>query len=304
MEQMKLTILGCGSALPQKNHNHTSQILEMRNKEFMIDCGEGTQTRIRQYHVKATRLNHIFISHLHGDHCFGLIGFISTQGMLGRTADLEIHSHPDLVRLMTPWIDYFCSDFPFQIKFHPFSPFKSELIYEDRSVKVTTIPLKHRVSSSGFLFQEKQGERHIKKDMADAYNVPIRCLKELKAGMDYVTPEGEVIPNSRLTTDPTPAKSYAYCSDTAYTEKIIPLIEGVDCLYHESTFLSDDQARIAATLHSSAAQAATIAKKAGVGKLILGHYSARYDSSAPFLEEAKKIFDNTYAAKDGDVITF
>ena len=305
MEQMKLTVLGCGSALPLTGFGHSSQVLEFRNKQFMIDCGEGTQARAVRYHLKTARLNHIFISHLHGDHCFGLVGLVSTLGMLGRTADIEVHAHPDLERLYAPLIGHFCSDFPFAVRFHPFSPRRSEVIYEDRSVRVTTIPLKHRVPSSGFLFEEKEGERHIVRKMTDAYSVPVSFMKDLKAGADFVTEDGEVVPNARLTLPPTLPKKYAYCSDTAYNEKIIPLIEGVDCLYHEATFLTEDKARMAATLHSSAAQAATIAAKAGVKRLIIGHYSARHNGDiAPFLEEAKSVFANTCAAKDGDVFFF
>ena len=288
MEQMKLTVLGCGSALPLTGFGHSSQVLEFRNKQFMIDCGEGTQARAVRYHLKTARLNHIFISHLHGDHCFGLVGLVSTLGMLGRTADIEVHAHPDLERLYAPLIGHFCSDFPFAVRFHPFSPHRSEVIYEDRSVRVTTIPLKHRVPS-----------------MTDAYSVPVSFMKDLKAGADFVTEDGEVVPNARLTLPPTPPKRYAYCSDTAYNEKIIPLIEGVDCLYHEATFLTGDKARMAATLHSSAAQAATIAAKAAVKRLIIGHYSARHNGDiAPFLEEAQSVFANTCAAKDGDVFFF
>ena len=178
MEQMKLTVLGCGSALPLTGFGHSSQVLEFRNKQFMIDCGEGTQARAVRYHLKTARLNHIFISHLHGDHCFGLVGLVSTLGMLGRTADIEVHAHPDLERLYAPLIGHFCSDFPFAVRFHPFSPHRSEVIYEDRSVRVTTIPLKHRVPSSGFLFEEKEGERHIVRKMTDAYSED-RVLREL-----------------------------------------------------------------------------------------------------------------------------
>lgn len=298
---MKLSILGSGSALPKKDFYQASQMLEFRNKQFMIDCGEGTQIRLKQYKVKTNRLNNIFISHLHGDHCFGLIGMISTLGMMGRTTDINIYAHHDLEKLMTPLFKYFCSDFPFAIKFHSFSPYKSDIIYEDRTVTVKTIPLKHRVPTSGFLFEEKCGERHIVRKMIDAYEVPLNLIKEIKAGADFVTPDGELVPNKRLTSPPTPSKRYAYCSDTAYSEKIIPIIEGVDCLYHEATFLEQDIVRIKATLHSSAKQAATIAMKANVKQLILGHYSARYDNELPFLKEAKEVFKNTFAARDGMV---
>ena len=301
MEGVKLSILGCGSALPKPHSFHSSQLLEMRQKQFMIDCGEGTQIRMRQMKLHTNRLNHIFISHLHGDHFFGIPGLISTLGMLGRTADIVIHAHPELQRLMQPQLDFFCKDYPFNVLFESFSPYRSQVIYDDRSVTVTTVPLKHRVASSGFLFEEKPTERHIVRTMIDAYDIPIRAIKDIKAGADWITPEGEIVPNVRLTTDATPPKRFAYISDTAYLEKIVPIIEGVDCLYHEATFLDEDSVRIKATLHSSAKQAATIALKAHVGKLIIGHFSARYKDTTPFLKEAKSVFENSFAAKDGDV---
>ncbi|MDD3404898.1 MAG: ribonuclease Z [Sphingobacteriia bacterium] len=299
MEEVKLTILGCGSALPTKKNFHTSQLLEMRNKQFLIDCGEGTQIRIRQFNIKTNRLKHIFISHLHGDHCFGLPGLISSLGMMGRTADIEIHAHPDLEKLIAPQIAYSCGDFPFKVNFHPFNPRKCAVIYEDKSVKVTTIPLKHRVPTCGFLFEEQPKSPHLLRSMIDAYEIPIRALAEIKEGADYVTPDDEIVPNNRLTTPADPPKRFAYCSDTAYNEKIIPIIEGVDCLYHESTFLEEDVVRIKKTLHSSAKQAALIAQKAHVGKLIIGHYSARYKTNVPFVTEAKSIFFNTFPGEDG-----
>ena len=191
MSELKLSILGSGSALPRGDAFHTSQVLEMRNKQFMIDCGEGAQIRMRQNCVHTARLNHIFISHLHGDHCFGLIGLISTLGMLGRTADITIHSHPDLESLLAPQVKYFCSEFPFEVKFEPFSPYKSEVIYDDKSVKITTLPLKHRVPSSGFLFEEKPTERHLVKMMLDAYEVPMFQYRAIKAGAVFVTPDGK-----------------------------------------------------------------------------------------------------------------
>ena len=179
---MKLTVLGSGSAMPTPERYHSAQLLEMRNKQFLIDCGEGTQNRMIQFGVRANRLNHIFISHLHGDHCFGLMGLISALGMLGRTADIEIHAQPDLEVLLRPQIDYFCGEFPFQVKFHPFSPYQSAVIYEDRSVTVTTIPLKHRAPSVGFLFEEKAMERHLVRSMVESYDIPLRLLKGIKNG--------------------------------------------------------------------------------------------------------------------------
>lgn len=300
----KLHIIGCGSALPTKNHFPTSQILELRGKQYMIDCGEGTQIRMSQMGLKTNRLGHIFISHLHGDHCFGLIGMISTFGLMKRTADLHIHAHPDLERLLTPLLNYFCTDISFKIEFHPINPAVNELIFEDRSVEVYSIPLKHRVPTCGFLFREKAGLPHIKREMIDFYEVPVAKIGKIKQGEDYETESGEIIPNEVFTTPPTPPASYAYCSDTAYFERIIPIIEGVDLLYHEATFAEEESVRARQTMHSTAKQAAEIAKKANVKKLIIGHYSARYHDKSILLKEAKEIFQNTELGEDMKSIEF
>lgn len=299
MDTMRLTILGSGSAKPKPHRFQSAQLLEWHNKQFLIDCGEGTQNRLIQEGIRATRLNHIFISHLHGDHCFGLMGLLSTMGMLGRTADIEIHAQRDLEVLLRPMIDFFCGDFPFAIHFRTFNPQATEVIYEDRGITVTTIPLKHHVPTVGFLFAEKPKERHLRREMIEAYGIPVSQLKEIKAGVDFVTPDGQTVPNARLTTPPSPPRRFAYISDTAYCEQIVPMISGADCLYHEVTYMSDNAARAKQTHHSTAAQAATIAKMAGVKQLIVGHYSARYDDVEPLLEEARAIFPNTIGAHDG-----
>jgi ribonuclease Z len=299
MEHFELHILGCGSALPSKRNNQTSQILTMRNKSFMIDCGEGAQIQIRRLNISTARLNHIFISHLHGDHIFGLIGLISTFGMQARTAELCIHAPEELETLLRPMLDFCCKDLTFKITFIPHNPRKHALIYEDRTVEVHSIPLDHRVPCCGFLFREKPKQRHLRKDMIDFCQIPIKDLARIKNGEDFITADGEIIKNERLTTAPTPSKSYAYCSDTAYSEKIIPIIEGVDCLFHEATYLSTHLARSKETKHSTAAQAAEIARKAKVKKLVIGHFSARYDDQKPLLEEAAGIFPNTVLGEDG-----
>jgi ribonuclease Z len=298
MQKATLTILGCGSALPTRNNFPSAQMLELRDKQFLIDCGEGTQIRMRQMGVKMHRLGHIFISHLHGDHCFGLIGMISSFGMLNRTADLHIHAHPDLEKLLEPQLNYFCEELPFKIIFHTINPQKHELIYEDRAVQVFSIPLKHRVPTCGFLFEEKPRERHIKREMIDFYEIPTFLIHKIKQGENFETKEGEIIPNELLTTASEPPKRFAYCSDTAYSEKIIPIIAGVDCLYHEATFREDESVRSAQTYHSTARQAATIAKKANVKKLIIGHYSARYFNQKDLLQEALAVFENTVLGED------
>lgn len=293
-----MTILGCGSALPTRRHFPSAHLLEMRGKQFLIDCGEGTQIRLRQMKITNTRLGHVFISHLHGDHCFGLIGLISSFGMLNRTADLHIHAQPDLERLLTPLIQYFCAESPFRIVFHPVDPARHALVYEDRTVSVHSIPLRHRVPTCGYLFEEKPRERHIVREMKDFYRVPVAWMRRIKQGEDFVTDEGEVVPNDRLTTPPTPPKRFAYCSDTAYKEDIVPLIQGVDCLYHEATFAESEAARAVKTLHSTARQAAEIARRAGVKKLIVGHYSARYSDQQTILDEARAVFPGVVLGED------
>ncbi len=298
MQKATLTILGCGSAMPTRKNFPSSQLLEIRDKQFLIDCGEGAQIRMSQMGVKINRLGHIFISHLHGDHCFGLIGLISTFGMLNRTAELHIHAQPDLEKILSPLLQYFCSDLPFSVIFHSVNPRKHELIYEDRSVSVYSIPLKHRVPCCGFLFEEKPRDRHIIREMIDFYNIPTWRIPKIKQGEDFITEEGEVIPNNQLTKASDVPKRFAYCSDTAYSEKIIPIIQGVDCLYHEATFMDDEQVRAKQTEHSTALQAATIALKANVKKLIIGHYSARYINQTALLNEAQSIFKNTVLGED------
>jgi len=276
----------------------------MRDKQYMIDCGEGAQIRMRQMNVKTNRLGHIFISHLHGDHVFGLIGLISSFGMLNRTAELHIHSPQGLEQIMTAQLQFFCEDLPFKVLFHSFDTKKNELIFEDRSVQVFSIPLKHRVATSGFLFEEKPRDRHIKRDMIDFYQIPTWRIPKIKQGDDFETADGEIIPNDRLTSLPETPKRFAYCSDTAYSEKIIPIIQQVDLLFHEATFMSDEAVRAKSTMHSTAQQAASIALKANVKQLLIGHFSARYANKNGLLHEAKAVFENTILAEDMKVIEF
>lgn len=298
MNKFELHILGCGSALPTVQHGPTSQVLNIREKLFMIDCSEGTQLQFRKAKLRFNRLNQIFISHLHGDHCFGLIGLISTLGLLGRTGDLVIHAVADLEKLLRPQLDYFCKDLSFQVIIKPFDPTKNVVIYEDRSVKVSTIPLDHRVACAGFLFEEAQNDLHLDGAAIKFYNIPIKDLVAIKKGGDYVTEEGKIIPNARLTKPANASRRYAFCSDTAYKESIVPIIQGVDLLYHEATFLEEDKARAKETKHTTAKQAAQIALKANVKKLMLGHYSSRYSNDALFLEEAITIFPHTVLANE------
>ena len=298
MEKFELHVLGCGSALPTTRHFPTSQIVNVRDKLFMIDCGEGAQLQFRKSRLKFSRLNHIFISHLHGDHCFGLLGLISTLNLLGRTAELHIHSPKGLEDLMIPMLDFFNRQMTYRVLFHEFGTKEAAVVYEDRSLTVTTIPLRHRMPCCGFLFAEKPGPNHILRDMIDFYQVPVYELNRIKNGAVYVTPEGEVIPNARLTRPSAAPRRYAYCSDTIYLPSVTEQIKGVDLLFHEATFAEDAAPRAKETFHTTASQAARIARDAEVKKLLIGHFSARYDDEQVLLDEARAVFPNTQLAKE------
>ena len=298
MEKFDVHILGCGSALPTLRHNATSQVVNVREKLFMIDCGEGTQVHLRRSRLRFNRLNHIFISHLHGDHCFGLIGLVSTFCMLERTARLHVYAHPELERLLRPQLDFFCKGMPFDVVFHPIDPSRREVVYDDRSVSVETIPLRHRLPCCGFLFAEKQGLNHIVREMVDFYKVPLFEMNRIKNGADYVTPEGELVPNRLLTRPADPPRRYAYCSDTICLPEIAGQLHGVDLLFHEATFASDNLGRAKETYHTTAVQAAELARSAEVKKLLIGHFSARYEDESVLLEEAREIFPETLLASE------
>ena len=302
MAEFNINILGCGSALPTTRHLATSQIVDLRDKLYMIDCGEGTQVQMRRMRVRFGRLAHIFISHLHGDHCFGLPGLISTLGMLGRTGELVVHGPKEVETYLRPVMDLFCRGMEFEVRFNPVDSRSHSLVMEDRSLSVYSIPLKHRIPTCGYLFAEKPKEAHIIREMTDFYQVPVRCMKDIKQGQDYVAPEGEVVPNSRLTRPAAPPKRYAFCSDTAYNRSIIPIIEGADLLYHEATFAECDLARAKETFHSTARQAAEIARDAHVKRLVIGHYSARYEDLSELHREAEAVFPGTILGNEGTVI--
>ena len=303
MATFDLNILGCGSALPTTRHNASSQVINLRDKLYMIDCGEGTQLQMRKMKIKFSRLNHIFISHLHGDHSLGLPGLVSTLGMFGRMGDLFIYGPAEVGEYVQVIEKLFCQGSPFQMKFQAVDTNNYNLVMEDRSVSVYSLPMKHRVPCCGYLFVEKERSPHIIREMIDFYKIPISKIELIKQGADFVTEEGEVIPNKILTRPAEPAKRYAYCSDTAFFPKIIPYIEGVDLLYHEATFLEADSARAYETFHSTTKQAASIARDAQVKKLLIGHYSARYIDLLPLEKEARSIFHNTLLANEGMVLS-
>lgn len=302
MEPFRVHILGCGSALPTLKHNPSSQIVEIRGKCFMIDCGEGTQTQLRRSKIKFTRISAVFISHVHGDHCFGLIGMVSTFGMLGRTAPLHIYAPAGFSNIMKMQIDFFCKDLEYEVVFHDVDTNANNIIYEDRSLTVETVPLSHRVPCCGFIFREKQTLPHILRDMTDYYKVPVSQFNNIKNGVDWVDEEGNVIPYTRLTTPSELARSYAYCSDTKYLPMLHECLKDVCVLYHESTYSKEDEDMAKMYFHSTAAQAAQVASDANVGKLVLGHYSARYEDENRLLEEAKNIFPNTVLSDEGLII--
>ncbi len=293
-----LTILGSGSARPTRDRQPSAQLLELDDKQFLIDCGEGTQIALAQMGLRTPRLDHIFISHLHGDHCFGLMGLISTWGMLGRTKSLTLHAPSILESLMRPLLDFFCQGLPFEVVFQPHNTNRHEIIYEDRTLRVSTLPLKHKVPCCGFLFEEKEREPHIRKELIEQYQIPLADIPHIKAGGDFITADGRHIPYAELTFPAQAPLRYAYCSDTAYTERLLPWIDGVDWLYHEATFAAEDEHRCKDTAHSTTLQAATIAQKAHVRNLIIGHFSARKVSVEAMLQEARSIFRSTIAAHD------
>ena len=296
---MKLTILGCYSATPRIAAHTTAQILETRGHVFLIDCGEGTQMELRKNKIKFNQIKHIFISHLHGDHCFGLIGLISTFRLLNRETNLHIYGPKGLKELILVQLKLSNSWINFELIFHEIESFKSELIYEDDKLEVRTIPLDHRVYTNGYLFKEKPFDRKLDIDAAEANNIDVAYYRKLKQGEDVLNNDGVIISNSAVTSKGLVPKCYAFCSDTAYKEDIIPLINEVDVLYHESTFLEVHAKLCSKTKHSTAKQAATIAKKAKVGTLILGHYSSRYSDLEEFRTEASAIFKEVELARDG-----
>lgn len=301
---LELTILGCHSATPRVNAHPTSQYLEINSRHFLIDCGEGTQRQMRKYKVGFSKINHIFISHLHGDHFFGLIGLISTFGILNREKELHIYGPKGIQELINLQLKYSKSYVKFNLIFHELTSKKSELIFEDDKVEVRTIPLTHRVYTNGFLFKEKVKPRKLNIDVIHQFKEIETCdYNNLKAGRDFQLSTGEVIDNSTLTLDPPRPLSYAYCSDTSYKPDIVEIINESDLLYHESTFLSDREDLAAKTKHSTAKQAAEIASLSNVKKLVLGHYSSRYADTSLFKKEAEEVFDNVELADAGKVFS-
>lgn len=293
MEPFRVHILGCGSALPTLHHNASAQVVEIRGKLFLVDCGEGTQVQLRRSRLRFTKISAVFITHLHGDHCFGLIGMLSTFGLLGRTARLAIYAPAALEAMLKQQMQLFCHDFDYEVDFHAVDTNQQQVVYEDRSLTVETIPLEHRMPCCGYLFREKPSLPHIRRDMIDFYEIPTSQINNIKAGADWTTPDGEVVKNERLVEPADPVRSYAYCSDTRYIPTLHERIKGVSTLYHESTYGEDNLLMAQKYYHSTARQAALVAREAGVGQLLLGHYSSRYEDEQVLLREAQEVFENT-----------
>lgn len=302
--KFELTILGAGSAVPTSQRNSAAQVLNVLERYFLIDCAEATQHQLRRFKVPYNKIRHIFISHLHGDHFFGLIGLLSTLSLQGRKSEMHLYADSRLREILDFQLKMMHSRLAYPLIFHPLSR-EEEMIYEDKAVSVYSFPLLHRYEAPvcGFLFKEKERERTIRKDMADAWKVPVAFMQYLKQGADYITPEGEVVTNSRLTADPPPARSYAYMTDTLFRERFADYVRGVDLLYHESTYGKELEDLARESYHSTAEQAARIALLADARKLLLGHFSARYPEPECLLPEARAIFPSTFICTDGDVFS-
>jgi len=299
-----LTILGSSSALPTSKRFPTAHVLNVHERFFLIDCGEGTQIQLRRYHIRFARINHLFISHLHGDHYFGIWGLISTFNLMGRTSDLHVYADKQLEKIVNCMLNNaFRNEMTFKLMFHFLSFDQQEIIFEDEKVEVISFPLKHRIPTCGFIFREKARQRNIKKEMLEFYKIPIKDIPRIKNGENFITNDGQVINNSILTHPPMRQRTYAFCSDTIYDESLIPLFEGIDLLYHEATFAAGEEKRAMDTMHSTAPQAGMIAKKAGVKKLIVGHFSARYHEEQEIVNQAKANFGNTFPANEGEIFT-
>ncbi|MCM1355163.1 MAG: ribonuclease Z [Staphylococcus sp.] len=299
MAKFQIDILGCGSATPTARHQPSCQVVNFRDKLFMIDCGEGAQSQFRRMGLKFSRLNHIFISHLHGDHLFGLPGLLSTMALHEISGSVTVHIFRDGARLMKEWMDFFNRNSPFEIVYDIIGEGERRVVYEDSGLTVETFPLYHRTPCTGFIFREKEKLRHLRSDAVKFHAVPVSMLKSIKEGADFVKEDGRVIPNSMLTSDPDPAMSYAYCSDTMMDMRVAEDIKGVDTVYHEATYDDSLETQARERGHSTARQAASIAVAAEAKRLIIGHFSKRYDSEELLLREAREVFPEVILANEG-----
>ena len=302
MEPFKVHVLGCGSAKPTTRHFASSQVVEIRGRLFLVDCAEATQVQLRRAKCRFSKLSHIFISHLHGDHCLGLVGLISSFGMTGRTAPMHVYAPAQFDDILHRMLDFFCGGLEFPVVFHPVDTNCHKVVFEDKCVSVKSLPLEHRVPCCGYLFEEKPTLPHIRRDMVDFHQIPVWQLNNIKNGEDGVAPDGRVGPQAELVSPPDPVRAYAYCSDTRYMPSLHKMIMGVNLLYHESTYDSNYQELANKYFHSTAAEAARVARDANAGHLLIGHYSARYDDESVLLSEAQTVFPYVTLAQEGLVV--
>ncbi len=297
--QFEVTILGSNAAIPAYDRHPSSQVVSHNGHSYLVDCGEGTQFRMNKFGIKRGRLDHIFISHLHGDHYYGLVGLLTSFNLNWREHDLHLFGPPPLKDIIDIHFKYSNTELRFKLHFYPIDSQKPELVYENETLLVESIPLKHRLPTTGFLFREKKNLRKIISEKILEHNIPHQHITRIKRGEDFTTAEGKVILNDELTLDPFPPRCYAYCSDTSYCEEIIDQIKGVNTLYHEATFIEEHAKRASETFHSTTKQAAQIAYKANAGKLLIGHFSARYEDLNFLLNESRHVFPMTYIAEEG-----
>ena len=312
MDCFNVTILGCGSAKPTRWHKPSAQVVNFRGNLFLVDCAEGVQSGLLRNRIPANKIGHIFLSHLHGDHCLGLVGLLATLGLGDRQGEVVIHGEESMERVFRPQLDFFCPSLSMQVTFAPHDTRQPAVVYEDAALRVRTVPLCHRVPTAGFVFEEKPRLRHLNIERAREAQIPVAYYNIIKQGADWTLPDGRVIPNSELTTPPTPPRSYAYLSDTCYPEgdaafaaRVAELVSGVDVLYHEATYGQADHVKALARGHSTALEAAETARRGGVGRLVLGHFSSQNqgpDEEARLVAEARTVFPDTVAANEGDVI--
>ena len=292
-----LTILGNNSAIPAFGRHPTAQILQTDNDSFLIDCGEGTQTQLTKYKIRRSKITAIFISHLHGDHYFGLIGLITSMSLLGRTQPLNIYGPTALEQIINLQLSVANTTLSFPLYLHSLT--EEKVIFDNNKITIECFRVQHRIECWGFLFNEKKKPRKVDADRARSYEIPEAYFGKLQQGEDYATKMGTIIPNVEVTVAATKAKRYAYCADTIFDKDLVPKIKEVDVLYHEATYLKDLEERAASRYHSTTHQAATIAKLGDVKKLIIGHFSSKYETVDDFLKEAKEVFENTELGLEG-----
>ena len=294
---LALTILGNNSAIPAFDRNPTAQILQTNEESYLIDCGEGTQMQMTKYKIRRSKISRIFISHLHGDHYYGLIGLITSMGLLGRTQDIHLHAPEPLEQILKLQLNVADTRLPFKLHFHPL---KTEgVIVDDKKIMVECFKVLHRIECWGFLFREKKNPRKVNAERAVIYEIPAAFYDKLQQGQDYVNKKGTIVPNEEVTIAASKPKSYAYCADTIYDETLAIKIKEVDLLYHETTYLKHLHERAALRFHSTTHQAASIAKLGNVKRLLIGHFSSKYETLEEFLPEACEVFENTELALEG-----